>query len=269
MARHVAHALLALALALEWLLLPRDRAFVAWPLTLLTFAAVIGWLVVSPRTQLFVPTEYRAASSVPRIAFTFDDGPDPIWTPRVLDVLAQHQAKATFFVVGERALAHPELIARITREGHDVGCHSHTHAFGFHFWTAARMARDLEQAQAALTTLLGRASPWFRPPQGLRVPQLHSALDKLEPRPRCVTWTARGLDSRATTAARIEARLLPAVRAGYILTMHDGTGFGGGTDRNPTIEALGTLLDAARTRGLVCVGLSELLGAPRSGMETA
>lgn len=258
MARHVAHALLALALAVEWWLVPTSWRGGAWALTLLAFVTIIGWLVVSPRTQVFVSTAYRASSREPRIAFTFDDGPDPIWTPRVLDVLAAHDAKATFFVVGERAAAHPELLARMQREGHEVGCHSHSHAFGFHFWSARRIATDLQRAQATLQTLLGQISPWFRPPQGLRVPQLENALAQLTPRPRCVTWTARALDSRPTSAARIEARLLPALQPGHILTLHDGTGFGGGSDRAPTVEALGTLLEAAQNRGLACVRLSEL-----------
>jgi len=261
MARHVAHALLALALALEWLALPGAWLAVAWPLTLLGFVAIVGWLVVSPRTQVFVPTVYRAPAPAAAVAFTFDDGPDPTWTPRVLEILAAHEAKATFFVVGERALAHPDLVARIAREGHEIACHGHTHAFGFHFWSARRMARDIARGQEALVTLLGRASPWFRPPQGIRVPHLHSALDRLPVRPRCVTWSARGLDSRPTTAPRIEARLAPAVRAGSILTLHDGTGFGGGTDRAPTLVALGSLLTTARARGLRCVGLSDLFGA--------
>lgn len=261
MARHLAHASLLLALALEWRWLPRNLLAVFWPLTLLVFAAVIGWLVVSPRTQLFVSTTFRGNTTPARVAFTFDDGPDPTWTPRVLELLARYQAQATFFVVGERALAHPELVRRIAHEGHELGCHGHSHAFSFHFWTGARMARDIERAQHVLAELVGRASPWFRPPQGIRVPQLHTALNLLSVPARCVTWTARGLDSRDTTATRIEKRLLPSVRAGSILTLHDGTGFGGGIDRAPTIAALARLLEAARERELACVRLSDLPGA--------
>lgn len=260
MARHLAHALLAIALVSQALLLPYAALGYAWPLTLLVFAAIVGWLVASPRTQVFVPTVFRGPGEPKLIAFTFDDGPDPTWTPRVLDVLAEHGAKGTFFVVGERAAAHPEIIARIAREGHEVGCHTQSHAYGFHFWTARQIARDIQRAQDVLEKLVGRPSRMFRPPQGLRVPQLRAALAQLPARPVCVTWTARGFDSRPTTARRIEANLLPAVRSGSILTMHDGTGFGGGADRTPTLAALVTLLGAARQRGLACVGLSDLLG---------
>lgn len=262
MARHLAHAILAVALILEAALLPHAALRFAWPFTLLVFAGVVGFLVLSPRTQVFVPTVFRARGAQPRIAFTFDDGPDPTWTPRVLDLLAEHGAKGTFFVVGERAAAHPDLIGRITREGHEVGCHTQSHAFGFHFWTAGQIARDIQRAQDVLQKLVGRPARMFRPPQGIRVPQLQAALDRLPVRPVCVTWTARGFDSRPTTAARIEANLLPSVRAGSILTLHDGTGFGGGRDRAPTLAALGRLLGAAAARGLTCVALSELLGEP-------
>ncbi len=262
MARHLAHAILAVALLLEALLLPHPALRYAWPITLLVFGVCIGWLVVSPRTQLFVPTVFRAPGASQRIAFTFDDGPDPTWTPRVLDLLAEHGAKGTFFVVGERAEAHPELIARITREGHELGCHTQSHAFGFHFWTASQIARDIQRAQDVLQRLVGRPARMFRPPQGIRAPQLQSALDRLPARPLCVTWTARGFDSRPTTAARIEANLLTALQPGSILTLHDGTGFGGGSDRAPTLAALGSLLGAATQRGLACVALSDLLGEP-------
>ncbi len=262
MAQHLAHAILAVALVLEWLLLPHAALPIAWPLTLLLFAVCIGFLVVWPRAQVFVETVYRARNAGPRIAFTFDDGPDPTWTPKVLDLLAQHGAKGTFFVVAQRAQTHPELIARIAREGHEIGCHTSSHAHAFHFWTAKRMARDLAQAQRILTELLGAPPRMFRPPQGIRVPQLRSALDRLSPQPRCVTWTARGFDSRPTTAARIEANLMPAVAAGSILTLHDGTGFGGGNDRTPTLAALDRLLVLATQRGLTCVALTPLLGEP-------
>lgn len=262
MARHLAHAFLATALVLEWVVLPQAWLPVSWSLTLLGFVGIVGWLVASPRTQVFVRTVYRASPETKTVAFTFDDGPDPMWTPRVLDLLAQHGAKGTFFVVGERALKHPELVERIAREGHEVGCHTNTHAFTFHFWTASHMARDITRAQATLEKLVGRPSRMFRPPQGIRVPQLHSALERVASRPRCVTWTARGFDSRPTTAKHIEDNLMPAVAAGSILTLHDGTGFGGGTDRAPTLTALGNLLDVAKSRGLACVRLSELLGEP-------
>jgi peptidoglycan/xylan/chitin deacetylase (PgdA/CDA1 family) len=259
MARHLAHAVLVIALALEAATLPHVALRWAWPVTLLVFAGCIGILVTLPRVQLFVPTIFRGPTAAQHVAFTFDDGPDPIWTPRVLDMLAEHGAKGTFFVVGQRAEAHPELVTRMAREGHEVGCHTHTHAYGFHLWTATQIARDIAEAQAVLQKLVGKRAPMFRPPQGIRVPQLQNALNQLAERPTCVTWTARGFDSHPTTAARIEANLRPAVQAGSILTLHDGTGFGGGTDRGPTLEALGRLLDVATQRGLTCVSLSELL----------
>jgi peptidoglycan-N-acetylglucosamine deacetylase len=249
------HLGLATALALEtWLLHGTTRA-VAWALTALAFVGLVTALVVHPRTQIFVPTRWRAPAGARGVAFTFDDGPDPTWTPRVLDVLARHGAKGTFFVLGRRALAHPELVRRIRDEGHALGCHSHDHALSFHFSTARAQASDLQRAEEALRQL-GTETRWFRPPQGIRTPQQAKALPS---HLACVTWTARGLDSLATTAESILARLEGAVRDGAILTLHDGTGLGGGHDRAATVAALDVLLARARERGLRCVSLDTWL----------
>lgn len=256
---HVLHAGLAITLIACALWVPPGWRAIAIALSLFAFAALVAYLVWSPRTQWFVPTIVHGDPERAAIALTFDDGPDPDWTPRVLDVLAEHGAKATFFVVGARAEAHPELLQRMVREGHTVGCHSHTHAMSFHFWSARAMAHDLERAQAVLTRVLGAPSPWFRPPQGIRTPQLAAALTRLHTPVRCVTWSARGNDALPTRREHIERRLLPALTAGAILTLHDGTGLGGGDDRSVTIDALRTLLTQARERQLSCVNLADLL----------
>lgn len=268
MAVHALHVGLAVVLlACVWLV-PAPLSWIAVASTLAVFVVLVGVLVTHPSVQWFVPSVHRAEGVHPAIAFTFDDGPDPVWTPRILDVLAAHDAKATFFVVGARVAAHPSLVQRIVREGHTIGCHSHEHALGFHFWSGRAMAADIERAQAELTRALGAPSPWFRPPQGIRTPQLATALARVQPRVRCITWSARGLDSRSTTAARIERRLLPALRPGAILTLHDGTGFGGSDDRSATVQALDTLLQAARARNLACVSLASLLpSSPRNSVE--
>jgi hypothetical protein len=79
----------------------------------------------------------------------------------------------------------------------------------------------------------------------------------------CVTWTARGLDSRPTTARAIVSRIEPHLTPGAIVTMHDGTGLGGGSDRSPTVEALGTILSTCEQRGLRCVPLGDVVGKAR------
>lgn len=250
----------ALAIALELALLPVGPRAFAVAATLAAVAGFFAWVIVVPRAQFCVPSVWSLPPG-PRVAFTFDDGPDPVTTPRILDLLAAHRAHATFFVVGSRAERHPELLARIVREGHAVGSHTYSHSHAFHFGSPARQRADVLRGIAVVSRILG-APPWlFRPPQGLRTPLLRDALAS-HPELLCVTWTERGLDAMGRAAGRIVARLAPAVRAGAILTLHDGAGLGGSLDRTPTVEALAELLALAEERGLACVSLAEALARP-------
>lgn len=261
--RLVLHSALALGVLCAWLLLPRALAPWATALILGCGIGAIAWLVTSPRSQWLVPTIYRAEGHKPCIAFTFDDGPDPIFTPQILDLLREFDAKATFFVVGERALAHPAIVQRAVAEGHLIGSHSFRHAMTFHFTSTRAMALEIERGIDAIEQTTAIQPLYFRPPQGLRVPTLRDALSQVAARkglaPVCVTWSARGKDSLASTPAAIVSRLRDAVVGGAILTLHDGTGFGGSLDRAPTLIALRQLLELARSRRLRAVRLDDLL----------
>ncbi len=249
----------ALAVALEVWTVPSGPLRLA--LVLATIVATVGffaYVVVSPRAQFLVPSVWQLPSSDPNaIAFTFDDGPDPQWTPRVLDLLALHGARATFFVVGQRAAEHPDLVRRIVAEGHAIGSHTYGHSHGFHFSSARRMRSEIVAGVEAVTAIAGVRPTLFRPPQGLRTPMLRDALRTLDGLV-CVTWTERGLDAMGRAASAIVARLERSLRPGAILTLHDGAGLGGTSDRSPTVEALAKLLDLASARGLRCVSLARL-----------
>lgn len=236
------------------------------PLSTLAATAIVAgtlgffaFVIVAPRAQFLVPSRWRLPPSAPEgtIAFTFDDGPDPAITPRILDVLAEHGAKATFFVVGARALAHPGLLRRMLDEGHAIGSHTFHHSHAFHFSSPARMRADVQRGIDAVASVTGRPPRLFRPPQGLRTPLLRDALRPLHDLV-CVTWTERGLDTIGRPASAIVRRLSRAVRPSSILTLHDGGGLGGTRDRAPTVEALPTLLALAARRNLRCVALHDL-----------
>lgn len=221
-------------------------------------AAAIAWQITSPRGQWFVPTVFRGAANGDALALTFDDGPDPTFTPRVLDALREHGAKATFFMVGARAEAHPEIVERVRSEGHQVGSHSHRHAMTFHLLRPRAMAAEIERGIAAIRRILGVEPTAFRPPIGLRPPTLRAALARLPQRLTCYTWTERGLDAFHRPAGQIVARLAPHLVPGAILTLHDGVGLGGSGDRTATVAALRELLVQMRGRGLRSVRLDEL-----------
>jgi peptidoglycan/xylan/chitin deacetylase (PgdA/CDA1 family) len=182
------------------------------------------------------------------VALTFDDGPDPRWTPEILRVLGEHGATATFFVLGEAVAANPALAAQIVAEGHEIATHSFTHV---DLGTAPSWQRDLELAatQRVVTAATGVTASLFRPPYGSTNAQATNS-----------TWAAiehagadgyltvlSTLDSRDWTtpgAAEIAAASLPDGNAGEILLMHDGGG-----DRSQTVEALDDILTSLEQRG--------------------
>jgi peptidoglycan/xylan/chitin deacetylase (PgdA/CDA1 family) len=261
MLRRLSVQLIVAALLLaEYLAIPGPGAILWVAATVVLGGAVVAYLVTSPRTQLVVPTIYRGPATEARIAFTFDDGPDPGFTAQILDVLREFGAKATFFVVGRCADAHPELLVRTAREGHLIGSHTYSHANTFHVWPPRRMAADIARGIETIERVVGTRPRYFRPPQGLRVPPLREALASLAEPLSCVTWTVRGLDTVSRSAVAIVARVERRLEAGAIVALHDGSSLGGYRDRSATIEALRALLRMCRERGLTCVRLDELLG---------
>jgi peptidoglycan/xylan/chitin deacetylase (PgdA/CDA1 family) len=231
--------------------------------TALIVVITIGFLthaVMHPRSQFFVPVVSRLPTDDPSIALTFDDGPDPVFTPQILDVLRAHRARATFFVLGDRARRHPDLIRRMHREGHTVGTHTQNHTLRFHFGSPSYVQREIEDAVVIVKSILNARPKLFRPPQGLRTPFFASGWQRMNGL-TCVTWSVRGLDSPRTTARAIVSRIERHLEPGAIVTLHDGTGLGGGHDRKPTLEALSVILSECQSRGLRCVPLSDVMAA--------
>ncbi len=245
---------IAAALAAIWTL-PVGWASLAVTLIAITTVGFFVYAIVHPSSQFFVPVVDRLATTDSIIALTFDDGPDPEFTPKILDVLAAHDAHGTFFVLGERAAQHPELIRRMHREGHTVGTHTQHHRVRFHFGGPAFVQKEIEDAVAVVAAILPDSPTLFRPPQGLRTPPFAAGWRRTHGL-TCVTWSVRGLDSFPTTEGAIVARVKHHLVPGAIVTLHDGTGLGGGSDRASTIAALATLLTECKTRGLRCVSLA-------------
>ena len=254
--------LAAVLVYLEVTTLPSGPATIAAVvITLAVTVAFFAWAIAWPRSQFFVRSVFELPSS-DGVAFTFDDGPDPESTPRVLDLLSRHGARATFFLVGERVEKHPEIVERILAEGHAIGSHTFGHSHFFHFFSPRAMRAEIDRGIRAITQITGGAPRLFRPPQGLRTPLLRDALSEMSGLV-CVTWTERGLDAMGRPANAIVERLDDCVRPGAILTLHDGKGLGGSHDRTPTVEALAVLLDRARERNLKCVSLASLVDERR------
>jgi peptidoglycan/xylan/chitin deacetylase (PgdA/CDA1 family) len=212
----------------------------------LLLTAAVLW----PRGRILGPNLVRlpaAAAERNEVSLNFDDGPDPEVTPLVLDLLDRHQARASFFCIGEKAAAFPELVSEIARRGHSVENHSHCHSFAFAFFGLVRLRREVDAAQAAIAGLTGRAPEFFRAPAGFRSPLLDPVMAACGL--RYVSWTRRGFDTVNSNADAVLQRLTHGLKPGDILLMHDGV---------PVVLAvLPALLDQLAARGLKPVTLPD------------
>ncbi|MBA2480857.1 MAG: polysaccharide deacetylase family protein [Planctomycetes bacterium] len=182
--------------------------------------AIHTWAVMDPRSSLYLPVWWRVPDAS-ACALTYDDGPNPEVTPRLLDLLGGSGHKATFFVIGEHVRAHPHLVRRMVAEGHAVGLHSDSHSRWFTCWMPGHVQRDLDACGRTIADAGGIAPPrLFRPPVGLKNPMVSVACARMGL--RAVTWTARARDTWAASAETILARITPALRPGGIAVMHDG-----------------------------------------------
>ncbi len=228
----------------------------AWPWALGLLAAnhfVLACAILSPNDRLLGPNlSSLPASAVGRgeVCLTFDDGPDPEVTPRVLDLLDRFQVKASFFCIGERAAAYPELVREIARRGHSVENHSYHHHSAFAFFGTAWLKPQVEAAQETLTLLAGRPPAFFRAPAGFRSPFLHFVLSVTGL--RYVSWTRRGFDAVSRDSQRILRRLTRGLAAGDVLLLHDSAPV--------VLEVLPALLGELAARGLRSVSLQTACG---------
>lgn len=190
------------------------------------------------------------------IALTFDDGPDPQTTPQVLAELAQHGARATFFVIGERAQAHPALLRAMVEAGHQIENHSLHHSWATAFLTQARLVRELDQTQALIARATGKTPTWFRPPIGILSPPIAAAAAALGL--RLCGWSGKSRDGWASTTTRQAVRRLRRTLApGAILLLHDASEHSFRPTLAPAI--LRQLLPMLAEEGLQAVTLDELL----------
>ncbi len=216
----------------------------------------IGGLL--PRAKLLGPNITRlpqAAIAKRQVALTFDDGPDPVVTPQILDILEKHQAKATFFCIGHRAENHPELIKRMVNQGHQIENHSYSHHTTFAFHGTKGISREITRAQKTLNELSGRAPRYFRPIAGIRNPLLDPVLSKL--RMQLVSWSHRGFDTRFNSPNRLYRCLTKRLSAGDIILMHDGNSARTQDGVAVSVACLPDVLQKISDSGLMTVTLDE------------
>lgn len=207
-----------------------------------------------PRSRSLGPNLRRLPETgTASVALTFDDGPDPEVTPRVLDLLERHGARASFFCIGERVERHPDLAAEIARRGHRIENHTHRHLNRFAMLAPGGIAREIDRAQEAIAAATGRAPELFRPPAGIRSPLLEPALAKRGL--WLASWTRRGYDTVRGHPERVYRALVRDLAPGDVLLLHDGRAARTAAGEPVVLAVLPRLLDRLAADGLAAVPL--------------
>lgn len=186
------------------------------------------------------------------VALTFDDGPDPQFTPPLLDALEAAEATATFFVVGERLPGAEGLVAEIEERGHEIALHGMTHRRHDALDEAAARA-ELSDGLAAIAAAGAKRPRWYRPPYGGSSPVLADLCRELDL--GLAYWSAWGQDWEAISARRIAGLVLRDLGPGGIVLLHDSPLYAERDDATPTIDAIPLLADAMRRQGLRATSL--------------
>ena len=218
---------------------------------------------LTPRSALLGPNWTRlpaAAAGRRELALTLDDGPDPRITPRVLDLLDERRAKATFFCIGERVQRHAELAREMVRRGHSVENHSQRHLNYFSLLGPRALVAEIERAQDTIGITTGQHPLFFRAPAGLRSPFLDPVLSRLGL--RLASWTRRGFDTVSASAEAVFSKLTRDLGAGDILLLHDGHAALTGRGVPVILEVLPRLLDSVAAAGLTPITLRAALTPP-------
>ncbi len=214
---------------------------------------IFAWAAVAPSSELFGATIRRTGNDA-AIALTFDDGPNPSVTPRLLDLLDRQKVQATFFLIGKWVAAEPSLAAEIAASGHTVGNHTNSHA-ALTLLSRARISEELKFCDDAIEATTGQKPQWMRPPFGFRSPLLGGVIGKRGGR-GVVMWSRWARDWKPQPAERVIQRLR-SVRGGDIVLLHDGDHRVVNGDRSHTVSALEYWLPRWKDAGFKFVSLDE------------
>ena len=198
-----------------------------------------------------------AAAGDGRFSLTFDDGPDPRFTPAISAMLAKRGHRATFFTLGRAARTHPDVLRQLAADGHEIACHGDDHRL-LAFAAPRTILAQITAWEEAVTAALGRpGARLLRTPHGVRSPWLVAVARR---RGYAVCgWDGRVFDTAEPGDAAIVRRVEPLLRDGAVVLLHDGDGAFSGHSRDQTVRALGGVLDAADRAGLRSVTLGSLL----------
>lgn len=240
------------------------------------YLGVIFFGVMNLSWEMFGDAACEVRGAAGAVALTFDDGPDPVSTPLVLDILKQADARATFFVVGKKVEKYPELVSAILKAGHSLGVHSYSHHRLYAFLPPAEVERDIERTRDEIARACGIRPLLFRPPVGQMSPRTAAGVKRAQA--ETIGWSVRardGLESSQRDACL--KRVTRGLRAGAIVLLHDAweSRLVKSADLQPGedplrdcpagVQALPEILAECKKRGLSPVTVEELLSQESAG----
>jgi peptidoglycan/xylan/chitin deacetylase (PgdA/CDA1 family) len=221
-------------------------------------AAVLsaGYQSMAPTGQWYGRTFTSLARGTKQLALTYDDGPNDPHTMRLLEVLAKHNVRATFFLIGRYVRQRPDIVREIVKAGHVIGNHTFTHLL-LTFKSAAEVGKELSDCRAAIQDAVGEQSDLFRPPFGGRRPAVLRIARELGLQP--IMWNITGYDWDAPPAAVIEKKVSNQIRGGDVILLHDGGHKQMGADRSQTVLATDHLITRYKSEGYDFVTIQQML----------
>ncbi len=209
----------ALAAGTLYLAIQDERFFYIYILLFLLWAGLVALGAFHIALGFFGSNISKLRTSKSEILLSFDDGPDPVYTLQILEILKKHQAKAVFFCIGRKILEHPHIIKQIVAEGHLIGNHTFSHEIKFTNLPLVYVKKELSQTENALTELGITSLKLFRPPFGVTNPTIVAAAKAMNL--KIIGWSKRSLDTVLIDPEKILIRISNNIQAGDIILFHD------------------------------------------------
>jgi len=222
----------------------------------LATAVSLGYHSMSPTGQWYGRTFTGLPAGSEKLALTFDDGPNDPHTLRLLEVLAKHEVRATFFLIGEYAKKRPDIVREIAKSGHVIGNHTFSHP-NLIFASSASLKSELQQCQDVISEIVGEPPRLFRPPWGGRRPGTLQIVRSLGLEP--VMWNVTGYDWKGRPADYVERKIHDHVRGGDVILLHDGSHAQFGADRSQTVIAADQLIAHYKSKDFEFVTIPEMM----------
>jgi peptidoglycan/xylan/chitin deacetylase (PgdA/CDA1 family) len=217
------------------------------PVLLYKTAIIYGSATI--QSNFYLKAYNSASTNEKKIAITFDDGPNPIYTSKILSVLSEYRAKASFFVIGKNIDGNERILNEIHNQGHLIGGHSFSHGFFIDFKSTNGFIEEINQTSDLIEKTIGKRPRLFRPPYGVTTPNIATAVKKLKQ--DVIGWNVRSLDTTTDSAEIIYNRVITQLKPGSIVLFHDTS--------DKTVEVLKQTLNFAKENGFKVVNVDELL----------